>query len=515
MTCPSCRAQNDDDAVTCRRCAATLGPLATGAVVADRYEILEPLGKGGMGMVFKARDRVLEDLVALKVLRPEVAGTEDMARRFRGEIKLARRVSHKNVCRIHEYGEDAGLRYISMTFVDGVDLKRTLRQRGALPPAEAFAIAIQVAQGLEAIHDEGIIHRDLKAPNVMIDRRGVVRLMDFGIAKAADTGTTPTMTATGMIVGTPEYMSPEQGRGDKVDRRSDLYSLGVVVFELFTGRVPFKGDTPIATIIKHMQEPPPLAGEAARGLPAPLLPVLRKALAKDPGQRYTTAAEMTEALTQARDAVTGPAVDAETTSAASRRTVRPHPEVPLAAVPAPPRRWWAWAGAAGLAVAAGGGLAYWHGPDPLPPPGPMLPVTTAPTTTTPMTTTVPAPTLPPTTVPAPTLPPRPPPTTVTTSSTLAPRPSPRVVVPPATMPAAVGYLQVVIVPWAEVLVDGARVATAPLRKIPLAPGPHVVRLLHPDYQPLQRRVVIRAGHTENLSVDLPEEGVRKQPVRRY
>jgi serine/threonine-protein kinase len=216
------------------------------------------------------------------------------------EIKLARKVSHRNVCRIHEYGEHAGLRYISMEFLEGTDLKQALRIRGGLPAEEGFEVAVQVACGLQAIHEVGVIHRDLKTPNIMRDARGVVRLMDFGIAKGAEDAAGG-LTGTGAVMGTPEYMSPEQCRGERIDFRSDIYALGVVSYELFTGQVPFRGDTPVATIFKHIQDEVPLEGDVARRLPPSLLPVLRKLLAKDREERYQTADEAAAALRQARE----------------------------------------------------------------------------------------------------------------------------------------------------------------------------------------------------------------------
>ena len=270
--------------------------LAKGSLVAGRYEILAPLGKGGMGMVYKAHDRVLDEVVALKVLRPEVADSPEMGHRFLAEIKLARSVSHRNVCRIHEYGEDRGLRYISMAFVDGVDLKHVLRSRGRLPHAEAYDIAISIAEGLQAIHEEGIVHRDLKTPNLMIDPRGIVKLMDFGIAKQWAADTAAGMTAVGAIIGTPEYMSPEQVQGFKLDNRSDIYALGIVIYELFTGRTPFRSETPMGMLLKHLQEAPSFEGEAGSGIPPALVPVLRKALEKNREERYSSASEVAAAL---------------------------------------------------------------------------------------------------------------------------------------------------------------------------------------------------------------------------
>ncbi|MFN8094174.1 MAG: serine/threonine-protein kinase [Vicinamibacteria bacterium] len=274
-------------------------PLGPGSVLASRYDIRRVLGRGGMGMVYEAHDRLLDERVAIKVLRPDVATSSELEQRFRAEIKIARAVSHRNVCRIHEYGEDGDLRFISMAYVDGTDLKAVLRAKGALPAAEAFDVLVPVAEALAAIHDEGIVHRDLKTPNIMIDSRGVVRVMDFGIAKQSGAEGLD-MTATGQIVGTPEYMSPEQVHGRGLDGRSDLYSLGVVAFELFTGRTPFRAETPLATVLLHLNEPPPLEGPPAEKLPAAMVPVLRRALAKSRDERYADAREMTRALVEAR-----------------------------------------------------------------------------------------------------------------------------------------------------------------------------------------------------------------------
>ena len=300
-TCPSCAAETKPSASVCAKCGGTLEPpgLQPGAVVAARYEVQGRLGAGGMGVVYKARDRMLDEVVALKVLRRDDTGSDEMARRFRSEIRLARAVSHRNVCRIHEYGEEGDFRYVSMAFVDGVDLRRMLRDRGRFSGEEAASLTVQVAEALEAIHAEGIVHRDLKPGNVMVDGRGVARVMDFGIAKQWENAAAVGMTGTGMLVGTPTYMSPEQIRGEKLDGRSDLYSLGVVVFELTTGRTPFRGDTPLAMLFKHINEAPPLHGPEAEMIPPPIVPVLERALAKDREERYATAREMAEALTQA------------------------------------------------------------------------------------------------------------------------------------------------------------------------------------------------------------------------
>ncbi len=237
-----------------------------------------------MGAVYKAFDQSLEEDVAIKVLRTDLGKADELGKRFRSEIKLARKVRHKNVCTIHDYGEEGPLLYISMELVEGVDLREMLAKRGRLPPGEALDISIPICQGLEAIHAAKIVHRDLKPQNLMMQPDGVIRLMDFGIAKRVG-GETTAQTRTGQIIGTPEYMSPEQARGEKVDLRSDIYAAGILIFELFTGRVPFRGETPIGTIMKHIEEPPPLEGEAARGLPPGLVPIVRSVLAKDINDR--------------------------------------------------------------------------------------------------------------------------------------------------------------------------------------------------------------------------------------
>ncbi len=309
MNCPSCGAVGASDGALCASCGRVLDPsgrLPFGYSVAGRYELKRFLGEGGMGTVYEAFDRKLEDKVALKILKPDFAHSVEMERRFRHEIKLSRRIRHPNVCAIHEYGEAGPLRYISMELIEGTDLKRRLREGGALSPVDGFRVGIQIAQGLDAIHKAGVVHRDLKASNVMLDSRGDVRLMDFGIAKQIGVEATVGATAVGSIIGTPEYMSPEQGRGETIDYRSDLYSLGIVVYELFTGDVPFRGDTPIATIFKTIQDPLDLEGPRAQGIPVQLRPALMKALAKTAEERYDSAEEMSAALVAARDATLGP-----------------------------------------------------------------------------------------------------------------------------------------------------------------------------------------------------------------
>ena len=211
-----------------------------GAILANRYEILEYIGKGGMGVVYKAHDRTLDETVAIKILRQQPFDDPSLTQRFLAEIKLARRVTHKNVCRIHDYGEAESVRFISMQFVEGIELGQMVRRRGRLSADEGYDIALQLVDGLEAIHDQAIVHRDLKTSNVMIDRRGTALLMDFGIAKLWEGEAGTALTASGQIIGTPQYMSPEQAQGEPLDPRSDIYAIGVVLFELFTGALPVR-----------------------------------------------------------------------------------------------------------------------------------------------------------------------------------------------------------------------------------------------------------------------------------
>ncbi len=626
MLCPFCSAENEPGADTCFSCGRSLFSLTRGTVLSDRYEILATLGRGGMGMVYKAHDRELDETVAIKLLRADTAASTDAAKRFRNEIRLARRVRHRNVCAIHEYGQQAHLRYIVMEYVEGTDYKQILRAGGPLPAAEACTVAAQVADALQAIHEAGIVHRDLKTPNIMRDVKGVVRLMDFGIAKQL-LGDTSTGTATGLIVGTPEYMSPEQARGEKVDARCDIYALGIVLHELLTGDVPLRGDTPLGTLLKHLSEPPRLQSPPLPGL---LVPVLRKALAKDREERYQSAEELSTTLRDVRkelgsvpspahalpgrppptlravatqplggaepDVATTPMPTPVPTSVPppvpSPPPARPRRmEAPPPTMPAPPvvrsarapasaasRRprpvVFAVASLALMAVVVPGLL--WRAAHRSAPPAPETgssartsssvtppesiaastrstaavtrsaeprredadPVAAEPVAATPVAAEAPAlavraprpPVAPrPTTaawrtppeIPATTPPPASPP-----RMTGAPAPAPAATQPPATSPPAAattavvdvvappvqpaeGTLRIGVRPYAEVYVDGRPVGSTPMRPLRLPPGSYVVRLSHPDYQPLMRKVTIRAGEQRTLEVDLTLDGIRK------
>jgi serine/threonine-protein kinase len=494
MLCPSCRGENDEAAEVCFHCRAVLLAVTRGAVIASRYEVRSPIGRGGMGEVYRAYDRVLEEEVALKVLRAEDVGAEDWARRFRSEIRLARKVTHANVCRIHDYGEEGSLRWLSMELVRGENLKQALARRGALPPAEAYDVAIQAAEGLTAIHAAGIVHRDLKTLNLMVDGAGKVRVMDFGIAKPAAEGATDG-GVTGYILGSPEYMSPEQARGRAVDLRSDLYSLGIVIYELFTGAVPFRADTPVTTLLLHLETEPPLDHP---GLPPALRPVLARCLAKDPAARFGSARELVDALEAAR-------CGERTTAGGPTRAV-----VGLTA---------------GLFAVALVALVVRSSTPTATPPSAEPPATAVETTLSAPRATVPPPPPPsllrtegrtnapaqraPTPTPMPTE--TPPVSPVASLPVVIPTPSSTPSPTPSPATPAEGRLLVLVTPWADVSIDGVPVGVTPLKALPLPPGPHAVLLTHPDYKPYPRRVTIRSGETFRLEVNLPSDGVRRSP----
>jgi eukaryotic-like serine/threonine-protein kinase len=506
--------------------------LRPGAVFHSRYEIRGPLGRGGMGMVFKAHDRSLDETVAIKILRPEFAQDAKMGERFRSEIKLARKVRHRNVCTIHDYGEDHGLLYISMEFVEGVDLKQIVRASGPLSPETAFDVAIQVAEGLQAVHDAGIVHRDLKTPNIMLDSQGMARLMDFGVAKRLGD---ETLTATGHIVGTPEYMSPEQAQGRKADFRSDLYALGIVVYEIFTGHVPFRGDTPLSTILKHLNDPPPLEGTPAARLPRALRPILRRALAKEPEDRQGNARELADALRQARAHPDRAAPPAE--PAASGRTL----VMPSRARSAKRRRslpLQTWLLVVPLLAVGGGVLVLQtRTREAVAPPAPT--VAEVPSTTAPVPAAAPSAAAPPATIavaprdtavereetsaaarpriPPATRPPAPAPVPATRGAGSEPPPvvttiaaPPTTIPPPAPVSEAPGLLQLAVKPWGTVWVDGRSLGDTPLGRIELAAGTHTLRVRHPAYEIWEKPITIRPGQTERIVVDLAKEGVRKR-----
>jgi serine/threonine-protein kinase len=275
------------------------GALARGEVFAGRYEILGTLGKGGMGVVYRARDRQLDEVVALKLLRPEaLARDPNVLDRFKQEIKLARRITHRNVLRTHDFGDADGVPYISMEYLEGVTLKELVRHRGALPLGVGLSIAKQMCHGLGAAHEGGVVHRDVKPQNMLIlPESGELKIMDFGIARvSAVEPAGPELTTAGTVMGPPDYMPPEQAQGRPADFRSDLYALAVVLFEAFAGSPPFRGETPMAVVMAHVQQPPPRPRSLNPRIPPDLEAAILKGLEKDPGRRWQSTEEVLEAL---------------------------------------------------------------------------------------------------------------------------------------------------------------------------------------------------------------------------
>jgi len=267
--------------------------LPAGTVLGGRYEILQLLGQGGMGAVYKAQDRELERFVALKVIRPELAVQPEILHRFKQELILARQVTHKNAIRIFDLGEADGIKFITMEFIEGQDLKSLLIKQGKLSREECIRIIEQICLALEVAHGEGVVHRDLKPQNIMLDKSGHVFVMDFGIARST---ATPGMTQTGTVLGTPEYMSPEQVMGEHVDARSDLFTLGVIFYELLTGDMPYKAETAQKAMFKRTRELPKPANQLDPTVPKYLSDVAEKCLQLDVSLRYQSARELCDEL---------------------------------------------------------------------------------------------------------------------------------------------------------------------------------------------------------------------------
>ena len=263
--------------------------LQPGDVLGSRYEIWNVLGEGGMGTVYKALDREVDHLVALKLIRPDMAANPVILARFKQELLTARQVTHRNVIRIYDLSEVDGVKFITMEFVEGCDLHKLLRDDGKLAPDRAVEIMRQVCLALEAAHAVGIIHRDLKPQNIMQDKQGRILVMDFGLARSLESGG---MTQSGALLGTIEYMSPEQAMGAHLDGRSDIFSLGLIFYELLTGKMPYKADTAMASLLKRNQERAIPAAELDASIPKVLSDIVGKCLERDLSARYQNAKEI-------------------------------------------------------------------------------------------------------------------------------------------------------------------------------------------------------------------------------
>jgi len=329
---------------------ATAALLQPGDVLSGRYEILQLLGEGGMGAVYKAKDRELARFVALKLIRPELASNPSILARFKQELLLSHQVTHRNVIRIYDLSESDGVKFITMEFIEGMDLRHLLLSRGKMAAHEAVEMIRQVCFALYAAHSEGVIHRDLKPQNVMQDKQGRILVMDFGLARSVDSDG---MTQTGALVGTMDYMSPEQALGKELDRRSDIFALGLIFFELLTGKVPYQADTAIASLLKRNQERAIPAVDMDPSIPQGLSDIVGKCLERDLNRRYQNVQEILNDLDawQGRKPISASRIMAP--EEAPQLTVTP--TVPPKQLP------WKWGAVALVAVVLAGAGWVWRG----------------------------------------------------------------------------------------------------------------------------------------------------------
>jgi len=306
VICPECKSENTEDSRFCKTCATPIEPAVTPSsmtetimspqipsgekkLFAGRYLILSTLGQGGMGDVFRVHDSNLQEEMALKLLRPEIANDPDIIQRFRNELKLARKITHRNVCRVFDFHEEEGTPFITMEYVEGENLKILIKRKGTLKETEALRIAGQITEGLAEAHELRVVHRDLKPQNIMIEPSGRAKIMDFGIARSIDASG---LTQTGQMIGTPDYISSEQAAGQPADHRADIYALGVILYEMTTGQLPFKGDTALSVITKHrekaVRDPRDVNPEISLGLSRLIL----RCMEKDRELRYQSAREL-------------------------------------------------------------------------------------------------------------------------------------------------------------------------------------------------------------------------------
>jgi len=318
MECPKCHSDNPDESRFCGKCATPLpspeeisasptsslekapDELTRGTSFASRYEVIEELGKGGMGKVYRVFDTKIEEEVALKLIQPEISSDKKIIERFRNELKIARKIAHRNVCKMYDLGQEKETHYITMEYVPGESLKSMIGMMGQLSAGQVVFIAKQVCEGLAEAHRLGVVHRDLKPSNIIIDREGNTHIMDFGIARSPKV---KGITGPGKIIGTPEYMSPEQVEGKEVDQRSDIYSLGVILYEMTTGRLPFEGDTPLSIALKHKTETPPDPGQYNAQIPEGLSQLILRCMKKDKEKRHQDAKGLLSELTKIEEGI--------------------------------------------------------------------------------------------------------------------------------------------------------------------------------------------------------------------
>lgn len=270
--------------------------MSVAQALESRYQVLKELGRGGMGIVFQAHDKQLGEQVAIKVLSPLLSNNPEALERMKREVTAARKITHPNIIRIFDFSEANGLQYVSMEYFSGSNLKEFVKKSGALSLMQAFNIASQICDGLHEAHRMGVVHRDLKSQNILMNQANHVKIIDFGLARSAHL---EGMTATGLIMGTPEYMSPEQVSGKRVDERTDIYALGIILYELFTGSVPFSGDSAIAVGFKQVKDAPQPPRQINPQIPQSVENIILKALQKDPLMRFRSVQELKQELEHA------------------------------------------------------------------------------------------------------------------------------------------------------------------------------------------------------------------------
>ncbi len=479
LECFRCHTPIPENSKFCSSCGADVsggdGPTSTSSVaivqerlrrvIEGKYRIERLLGKGGMGAVFLAHDLTLEREVAIKVLPPDVAQDDQVVRRFQQEAKTAAKLDHPNIIPIYRVESEGGLNYFVMKYVSGTSLEDLLEKKEPLPVPEIQRILWEAACALGHAHQRGVVHRDVKPANIMFDHDGRVMLTDFGISKALQAATG--FTATGMIIGTPHYMAPEQGKGAPVDGRADQYSLGVVGYRMITAELPFSGDSVHTIIYKHIYEEPPLASTKRAGIPGALTVAISRALAKEPDQRFPTMEDFATAVwpeqpvaSPARSRGAARPRARATADAPTEITGAPTTPLPAAKSRKPRSRAPALIGLVVVAAGVGGYLALRGSREQLP--GPSADTVRVPA-----------------------------------QASREPQRRPERVKPrqAARAAEAQGFLTIAADPFGEVFIDGVDAGQTPLVEYAVKPGRHTIRIEHAGFKTITETVLVDASNT--------------------